>query len=57
MIRRGTRVSITTTNGGAGDYTLTADYRPTFAAFLVTDQGSAFVVDPYRLATIAPVAS
>lgn len=56
MIPKGTRVAITTTNGGASEAILTADYRPTFAAFLQTDQGHPFVVDAHRLRTIVAVA-
>lgn len=55
MIPKGTQVDITTTNGGAGTYVLTADYRPTFPAFLATEQGHEFVVDQFRLASITPV--
>lgn len=56
MIRKGTRVAITTTNGGASEAILTQDYRPSYAAFLQTDHGHPFVVDAYRLKSIQAVA-
>lgn len=53
-IPKGTRVFVTTTNGGRGFATLVEAYRPTYYVELQRDNGSTFSIEPARLASIEP---
>jgi hypothetical protein len=52
MIRKGTKVSLTTTNGGKTARILLEDYRPTYAAVISDQTGGYIVVPGYRIKNV-----
>jgi hypothetical protein len=55
IIRKGTTVSLLTTNGGAAVGTLQEDYRPSYSVTISRPSGGYFTVLGWRVRSVTPV--